>query len=62
MNCEQEYCIYNNNGDCILQNISINSLGMCDDCMTITLDKKLLTKFKERELREIESRWQEFIG
>lgn len=57
MNCENEYCIYNLESKCLLEKISVNSLGMCDDCIMISLDEDFLAAEKQRQLSEIESRW-----
>lgn len=57
MNCENEYCIYNLESKCLLEKISVNSLGMCDDCIMISLDEGFLAAEKQRQLSEIESRW-----
>lgn len=56
MICEVEYCIYNRNFMCILEATEINSLGMCEECILILLDKDFLEAEKERQLRDIESR------
>ena len=56
LKCENEYCIYNNDGECLFERVTINQIGMCDDCIMITLDKNFLAKEKGRQLSEIESR------
>ena len=56
MKCELDYCIYNQKFFCILDSVSINGLGMCDDCIIVSLDEKFLESEKERQLCEIESR------
>jgi len=53
MTCENEYCIYNNKNKCRLENTSINTLGMCDDCIIVSLDKKLLVELKETQLHSV---------
>ena len=35
-------CIYNRNLACILDEIIINYLGMCDDCVIVALDEDFL--------------------
>jgi len=62
MKCEVEYCVYNRDFVCILDEPEINSLGMCSACIIISLDKIFLEKEKERQLREIETRWVESGG
>ena len=62
MKCEFEYCIYNRDLDCMIDEPTINSLGMCDACIILSLDKNFLEKEKERQLREMENRWAEDTG
>ena len=56
LNCAKELCIYNDNQMCILDDIDINTLGMCDDCIVVKLDKDFLKAEKEKHLLEIDSR------
>jgi len=56
MQCENEYCIYNRELKCLLDKVAINSLGMCDDCIIISLSKNFLESEKTRQLQDIESR------
>jgi len=45
MKCENEYCIYNKDYLCILDEINIDSLGMCDSCILL-LSYKICTSNK----------------
>jgi len=56
MNCENNYCIYNKENTCRVSPITINSLGMCDECIIISLDDKFLNEEKERQFQGIENR------
>jgi len=38
----------------------MNSLGMCDDCIIVSLDGDFLEAEKERQLAEIEERWVDY--
>ena len=58
MKCEFKYCIYNKNFECTIDAISINALGMCDECIIVSLDKKILEKAKETQLKKIENRYK----
>ena len=58
MKCELDYCIYNNNGNCLVTKISINDVGMCDACIIVTLEKDYLQTEKRRQLSELEARWE----
>jgi len=62
MNCENNYCIYNSDGACVLDKVNIDSLGMCDGCIMITLDEDFLKAEKARQLDELETRWVENDG
>ncbi len=57
MNCEFDYCIYNQNKTCILQNIQINDLGMCDQRIIVSINRNALETMKQKQLNEIELRW-----
>jgi len=50
MNCEMDYCIFNRNFKCTLENIEIISLGMCTECIIIALDKDFLDAEKINQL------------
>jgi hypothetical protein len=52
-------CIYNNENKCRLEQISINELCMCEDCIIISFEKDFLEAEKKRQLKEIESRWEQ---
>ena len=39
MNCESELCIYNEKQKCCFEQVTINFLGMCDDCIIVSIDK-----------------------
>jgi len=56
MSCENEYCIYNKGSNCLLEIVSINTLGMCDGCIIVSLDKNFLEEEKERQLKAINDR------
>jgi len=58
MKCELNYCIHNNEFNCILDQVQLNSLGMCDECELVTIPEKTLEKCKRARLREIEEIWR----
>ena len=57
MYCELELCIYNRDFNCLCGETKLNELGMCDGCILVDFDKKFLEKEKERQLDELEKRW-----
>ena len=58
MNCEFDYYVYNKEFVCILDEIEINSLGMCDVCEIVTIPEKTLEKYKKVRLKGIEEIWK----
>lgn len=54
MDCEQNYCIYNEDFSCKIHSIKINGYGMCDECVLVPLDNAELQGFKERYFRELD--------
>ena len=42
MNCENIFCIYQSKSKCILENVDINNMGMCADCIYPDIDEKLI--------------------
>ena len=57
MKCEHEHCIYNLEDLCVLSEIAINSLGMCDSCVLVDFDKNFLEAEKERQRLKIMDRY-----
>jgi hypothetical protein len=53
MKCEFEYCIYNNERHCVLDEIEVDSLGMCRSCEIVAVPDEILRELKEKRLRQI---------
>ena len=60
MKCEFSYCIYNRDCNCIVSEIQINQLCMCDSCEIITVPEEDLEKYKEHRLKKIEEIWRNY--
>jgi len=58
MQCENEYCVYYKENKCVLEQVEIDSLGMCATCIRISLDESFLLEERKRQLQEINSRWK----
>lgn len=54
MNCENDFCIYQNKGKCILDKIDIDSLGMCAECIYPDIDEEILMQAKLKLLKKYE--------
>lgn len=53
VNCENEFCIYQKQGTCILDSVQLNVQGNCVDCIYINVEKNLLNDLKENLLKEL---------
>ncbi len=56
MKCEFNYCIYYSDGICTLEEIQINSLGICDECIIVSVGKDYLEKARQNQLQDIRYR------
>ncbi len=54
MRCEYEFCIYNKNNKCLLENINIDSLGLCADCILPDIDPSILQQAKNKVLERFQ--------
>jgi len=56
MKCENGFCIYQENDECLLEEISLDILGQCTDCIYIDLEEKTLNQVKEYMRKRLCSR------
>ena len=52
MDCENCFCIYESKGKCILENVGINSLGMCTECIYPDIDEEIVNTAKINLLKK----------
>lgn len=55
MRCENIFCIYQKNGECILDEIEIDISGKCASCIFPNIDDDYLQKAKAKTLNRIDS-------
>ena len=55
MKCENNFCIYQYEDKFILNEVSIDSLGMCAECIYPDIDEKILNEAKLKLLREYQN-------
>ncbi len=53
MNCENDFCIYENCGKCILDEISIDHIGHCSTCIYPNFDDTVIQEAKEKLLKKL---------
>lgn len=51
--CQNEFCIYQNSGECILENIQLDIQGNCADCIYINIEENVLNELKEKHLKNL---------
>lgn len=52
MRCENSFCIYQSKGNCMLDQIDIDYLGMCAECIQPDIDKEILYQAKLKLLKK----------
>lgn len=53
LSCENEFCIYQKNGNCIFESVQLDIQGNCVDCIYINIEKDILNNLKEKLLRDL---------
>ena len=53
MNCAFDYCIYNKDSACILEEIEIDFSGVCQTAEVVSIPENKLKEYKDRRLKEI---------
>lgn len=53
LSCENEFCIYQKQGTCILESVQLDIQGNCLNCIYVDVKKDTLNNLKERLLRTL---------
>lgn len=51
MKCENNYCIYEKKGECMVDEIVIDRCGMCSEYVCVDIDEIILMQEKEKLLK-----------
>jgi len=54
MQCLFNFCIYNKDQKCTLNEISIDTMGMCGECIPVNFDSSFLEAEKKRQVKYLE--------
>ncbi len=57
MTCENIFCIYQRNNNCLLEEIKVDITGACADCIYVNIGQRKLKELKENQLQNIERRY-----
>ena len=52
MRCENEFCIYQEKGDCVLDYIKLDIIGQCTECIYVNIPEKELENLKKEHRRK----------
>ena len=50
VSCENEFCIYQKQGNCLLESVQLDIQGNCMECIYINIDKEELERRKKEQL------------
>ena len=53
MNCENEFCVYQDSGICTLESIELDIMGQCKECIYVELDKEFLKIQKQKTINKL---------
>jgi len=54
MHCEFDYCVYNDQDACTLDEISIDMAGMCECCEVFNIPEEIIDTYKKKRLKEMQ--------
>ena len=53
MDCYNDLCVYWKENTCILDNISINEIGLCNEYISVNIPSDEMEKHREEHLQEL---------
>ncbi len=56
MVCENEFCIFQEKRHCTLNDIELDILGQCTQCIYVNIEEKSLAEMKKSHLKKLEER------
>lgn len=56
MKCENYLCIYESDGECILEEVKLDITGQCLECIYPNIDSELLNKLKRQTRKMIDNK------
>ena len=54
LSCQNEFCVYQKQGHCILNSVSLDIQGNCLDCVYVNVEEESLNDLKEKQLKKLE--------
>ena len=58
MQCENDFCIYWASGNCILEEVSLNGQGVCQECILVEIAENVLKAKRKKLLLRYQQEYQ----
>ena len=52
ISCENEFCVYQKSGNCILESVQLDIQGNCLDCIYVNIEEDVLCDLKRKTLKK----------
>ena len=62
MTCENRFCVYWRKDNCTLNEVRLDGMGSCEDCIIVEVPEELLVKKRAELLQRLDRRWAEIRG
>nr|WP_325242491.1 hypothetical protein [uncultured Oscillibacter sp.] len=62
MTCENRFCVYWRKDNCTLNEVRLDGMGSCEDCIVVEVPEELLEKKRAELLQRLDRRWAEIRG
>ena len=53
--CENEWCVYQENNRCVMQTVTLDIQGQCQECVYVSLDAEWLQQRKNEARQALEA-------
>ncbi len=62
MRCKNKFCIYYRKDRCTAEDVAINSVGMCEDCVYVEIDESELKIKRVNTLEKMDRHYQRQVN
>ena len=59
MTCENRFCVYWRKDNCTLNEVRLDGMGSCEDCIVVEVPEELLEKKRTELLQKLDRSWEE---
>ena len=54
INCENKFCVYYENSQCVLDSVSLDKLDICEQILIVSVEEELLVLKRKKLLEKFE--------